>query len=268
MAFRSLWALLATTLILGLAADAPAQSRAARKARSAAQKASAAQTNAKSNENAAPADEGAGKASGEADKATSKTDSEKDKTKDEEKGKDAPGKPTGKLEKATFGGGCFWCMEAVFERIPGVRNVVSGYAGGTVPYPSYELVCTGVTGHAEVIQVSYDPGLVSYEKLLKYFFAAHDPTTLNAQGPDFGTQYRSIILYHDTKQRDAALAMYKALTKAKIFRNRIVTELVPYMAFFPADEHHQDYFRRNRAADYCQMIIAPKLRKISKLKIK
>lgn len=164
-----------------------------------------------------------------------------------------------KLAKATFGGGCFWCMEAVFERIVGVKNVVSGYAGGTVKKPYYDLVCTGTTGHAEVVQVTYDPEVVTYEQLLDIFWRAHDPTTLNRQGPDFGTQYRSIILYHDEAQQKAALKSYEELTNAHAFADPIVTQLVPLQVFYPAEKHHQDYYRKNKNAAYCQMTIAPKL---------
>ncbi len=169
-------------------------------------------------------------------------------------------------EKATFGGGCFWCLEAVFERIEGVKNVVSGYAGGTVPRPSYEDVCTGETGHAEVIQVTFDPEVVSYEKLLKIFFAAHDPTTLNRQGPDFGTQYRSIILYSTNEQKDEARKVYEELTGSRHFSAPIVTDLVALQAFYPADAHHQNYYRKNKSAAYCQQQIVPKLRKLGLLK--
>jgi peptide-methionine (S)-S-oxide reductase len=173
-----------------------------------------------------------------------------------------------RIAKATFGGGCFWCTEAVFERVPGVKSVVSGYAGGSVPNPSYEMVCTGQTGHAEVIQVEYDPSVVSYEKLLKVFWASHDPTSLNAQGPDFGTQYRSIILYHDEEQKQAAIKSYKELTAAHVYRRKIVTELAPLTVFFPAEPYHQDYFRNHPESDYCQMMIPPKLHKLQKMDLK
>jgi peptide-methionine (S)-S-oxide reductase len=171
-----------------------------------------------------------------------------------------------KAEKATFGGGCFWCLEAVFERIKGVKTVVSGYAGGNIPRPSYELVSTGLTGHAEVVQIEYDPSVVSFDKLLQVFWACHDPTTLNRQGPDFGTQYRSIILYHNEAQKLAAQKSYKELTSANVFPDPIVTELVPFRVFYPADRHHQDYYRKNRNAMYCQMHIVPKLKKLHLLK--
>jgi peptide-methionine (S)-S-oxide reductase len=167
--------------------------------------------------------------------------------------------PQGELEKATFGGGCFWCLEAVFERVQGVKSVVSGYAGGTVPNPSYEMVCTGMTGHAEVVQIAYDPAVVSYEGLLKVFWDAHDPTTPNSQGPDFGTQYRSIILYHNDGQRQAAHKSLERLTLARAYPDPIVTEIVPLTKFYPAERYHQDYYRRHRYDDYSQEIIAPKL---------
>ena len=170
--------------------------------------------------------------------------------------------PEARLEKATFGGGCFWCLEAVFERIPGVKSVASGYAGGTVPHPSYAMVSSGLTGHAEVVQIAYDPAVVSFDALLETFWECHDPTTLNRQGPDFGTQYRSIILYHDDAQKQAAEESYRHLTAAGAFANPIVTQLVPLKAFYLADPHHQDYYRKNRNAAYCRMVIAPKLKKM------
>ncbi len=166
------------------------------------------------------------------------------------------------LERATFGGGCFWCTEAVFERIPGVKNVVSGYSGGHVPNPSYEMVCTGLTGHAEVIQVTYDPNEISFDKLLSFFWTAHDPTTLNSQGPDFGTQYRSIILYHSEEQKEEARKQYRELMAHRKGKSPIVTELVPFQAFFPADAYHQDYYRNHPDAAYSQTYIEPKVRKL------
>jgi peptide-methionine (S)-S-oxide reductase len=174
-------------------------------------------------------------------------------------------KPAPKSELATFGGGCFWCMEAVFERIPGVKNVVSGYSGGIFPNPSYELVHEGRTGHAEVIQFEYDPSVVSYDELLTWFFRSHDPTTLNRQGPDEGTQYRSVIFYHTEEQKQAALAMYEKLTKARRFRDPIVTQLEPFKAFYPAERYHQDFYRRNRNVGhpYVEEIIKPKLQHLT-----
>jgi peptide-methionine (S)-S-oxide reductase len=184
-------------------------------------------------------------------------------------GADAKAKSKPKTEKATFGGGCFWCMEAVFERIPGVKSVVSGYAGGNVANPTYEMVCTGLTGHAEVIQIEFDPAVISFDKLLTYFWSSHDPTTPNSQGPDFGTQYRSIILYHDEEQKKIAQKQFRELMANRGRRSPIVTELVPFTEFYPADAHHQDYFRNHPYEDYSQIYIAPKVRKIiQKLKQK
>jgi len=161
---------------------------------------------------------------------------------------------------ATFGGGCFWCIEAIFERIDGVTEVVSGYAGGTKANPTYEEVCTGATGHAEVVQVHYDPKKVSYAGLLEMFFKAHDPTTLNRQGADTGTQYRSIILYANDDERKTAEAARKKAQKD--WKDPIVTEIVPLKAFYQAEDYHQDYFDNNRSAGYCRVVIAPKLQKL------
>jgi peptide-methionine (S)-S-oxide reductase len=200
------------------------------------------------------------------DSAKTESDDEKDKAQDKDKGAKSEDGKKAKLERATFGGGCFWCLEAVYERIPGVKSVVSGYAGGTVPRPTYEMVSSGLTGHAEVVQLTYDPEVAPYEKLLKVFWACHDPTTLNRQGPDFGTQYRSIILYHSEDQRKAALKSYKEVTEAGVFADPIVTQLEPLKAFYSAEGYHQDYYRRNRSAPYCQAQIVPKLRKLKLIK--
>jgi peptide-methionine (S)-S-oxide reductase len=181
----------------------------------------------------------------------------KDKVADKAK----PAQP--KTELATFGGGCFWCQEAVFERLPGVKSVVSGYSGGTVPNPSYQMVCSGLTGHAEVVQIEFDPDVISFDKLLSIFWSAHDPTTLNAQGPDHGTQYRSIILYHSDAQKKAALESAKDLKARKVYRRPIVTDLVPFEKFYPAEEYHQDYYRNHRYDDYSQTYIAPKIKKLN-----
>jgi peptide-methionine (S)-S-oxide reductase len=165
------------------------------------------------------------------------------------------------LETATFGGGCFWCLEAVFERLPGVTQVVSGYAGGHVANPSYRAVCDGSTGHAEVIQMQFDPSVIRYEQLLEVFWQAHDPTTANRQGADVGTQYRSIILAHTPEQ--LALAEHStAMANAREFDGKIVTEIVPLETFHRAEESHQDYFRRNPGQAYCQVVIRPKLAKL------
>jgi peptide-methionine (S)-S-oxide reductase len=169
---------------------------------------------------------------------------------------------SGKNEKATFGGGCFWCIEAVYERVEGVKSVVSGYAGGEVQNPTYEQVSTGTTGHAEVVQVEYDPQKISYAEILDLFWKAHDPTTLNRQGADAGTQYRSIILYHDEAQKTAAQNSMKALAASKTYKGRVVTEIKPLTVFYPAEEYHQDYYDRNPYAGYCAVVISPKLKKL------
>ncbi len=161
---------------------------------------------------------------------------------------------------ATLGGGCFWCLEAIFERIDGVTEVVSGYAGGTKPDPTYEEVCTGTTGHAEVVRVTFDTKRLSYADLLDVFFKAHDPTTLDRQGADVGSQYRSIILYEGDEQRKAAEAARKKA--AKDWKDPVVTEIAPLKAFYRAEDYHQDYFDNNRNAGYCRVVIAPKLNKL------
>jgi peptide-methionine (S)-S-oxide reductase len=166
---------------------------------------------------------------------------------------------TNHFETATLGGGCFWCTEALFQMLPGVKSVASGYAGGTTENPSYEQVCTGKTGHAEVIQIKFDPKVVSYEKILETFWEAHDPTTLNRQGADHGTQYRSIILYNDETQRRAA---EKSKAEAqKNFNKPIVTEIVPLKQFYKAEGYHQDYYRSNPNQPYCRAVIRPKVEK-------
>jgi len=167
-------------------------------------------------------------------------------------------------ELATFGGGCFWCVEAAFETFKGVRAVTSGYAGGETPNPSYEQVCTGKTGHAEVVQVEFDPTQISYEQVLEIFWEAHDPTTLHRQGADVGTQYRSIILYHNADQKKTAEKSKQEARKK--FSDPIVTEIVPLTKFCPAEEYHQDYFQRRPNAPYCAVVISPKLQKLQKLK--
>ncbi|MEK6571183.1 MAG: peptide-methionine (S)-S-oxide reductase MsrA [Bacteroidota bacterium] len=164
------------------------------------------------------------------------------------------------LEKATFGAGCFWCVEAVFERIEGVQSVVAGYAGGTKANPTYKEVCTGTTGHAEVARITYDPAKVSYEKLLEVFWGAHDPTTLNRQGADVGAQYRSVIFYHDEKQK--IVAEKSKIEAQKKFRDPIVTEIKLLNHFYEAEDYHQDYFRNNPDAPYCRFVIKPKLEKL------
>jgi peptide-methionine (S)-S-oxide reductase len=164
------------------------------------------------------------------------------------------------MEKATFGAGCFWCVEAVFERLDGVSSVVSGYAGGNKANPTYEEVCTGQTGHAEVAQITFDPSKISYEKLLSIFWESHDPTTLNRQGADAGTQYRSAIFYHDERQR---LAAEQSMAEArKEFDDPIVTEIVALKEFYPAENYHQDYYNNHKNAPYCALVIGPKLKKL------
>ena len=172
---------------------------------------------------------------------------------------------TNKTELATFGGGCFWCMEAVFERLPGIISVTSGFAGGHTDNPTYHEVCGGDTGHAEVTQIEFDPAKISYAKLLEVFWQAHDPTTLNRQGADEGTQYRSIILFHDEKQK--LLAEKSKLEAQKDFFKPIVTEIVPLKKFFKAEDYHQGYYDANASAPYCQMVIAPKLEKLEHKKV-
>ena len=168
------------------------------------------------------------------------------------------------METATLGGGCFWCLEAAYEQLRGVESVTSGYAGGTVADPSYEQVCSGTTGHAEVVQVRFDPTVVSYPDLLNIFFSIHDPTTLNRQGGDVGTQYRSVIYWHSEAQREAAEAAIREIAKARIWDDPIVTEVKPITAFYPAEQYHQRYYGRNGAQPYCQVVIAPKLAKFRK----
>jgi peptide-methionine (S)-S-oxide reductase len=172
---------------------------------------------------------------------------------------------TNKTELATFGGGCFWCMEAVFERLPGIISVTSGFAGGHTDNPTYHAVCGGDTGHAEVTQIEFDPAKISYARLVEVFWQAHDPTTLNRQGADEGTQYRSIILFHDEKQK--LLAEKSKLEAQKDFFKPIVTEIVPLKKFFKAEDYHQGYYDANASAPYCQMVIAPKLEKLEHKKV-
>jgi peptide-methionine (S)-S-oxide reductase len=163
-------------------------------------------------------------------------------------------------EKATLGAGCFWCVEAVFERLEGVQSVVSGYSGGTKRNPTYEEVCRGTTGHAEVAQITFDPMKITYEQLLEMFWKSHDPTTLNRQGADVGGQYRSVIFYHDERQREAAERL--KLQAQNMFDGPIVTEVKPLKEFYPAENYHQDYYRNNPNAPYCRLVITPKLHKL------
>lgn len=171
----------------------------------------------------------------------------------------------GKVELATFGGGCFWCVEAIFERVEGVHQVVSGYSGGHVAEPTYEQVVTGSTGHAEVVQISFDPEVVSYLELLEIFFKTHDPTTLNRQGADVGTQYRSVVFFHNEAQREQAQQTIAALGSAGIWNNPIVTIVEPFQVFYNAEGYHQEYFENNPNKGYCRMVITPKVEKFEKL---
>jgi peptide-methionine (S)-S-oxide reductase len=166
-----------------------------------------------------------------------------------------------KTETATFGGGCFWCTEAVYQELDGVLKVESGYAGGSVPNPSYKQVCTGTTGHAEVIQITFDPAVISFEELLDVFWVTHDPTTLNRQGADVGTQYRSVIFYHDEAQKAVAEKSRQAADAAGLWPNPIVTEISPLTNYTQAEDYHQNYYRDNQYQPYCQFVIAPKMKK-------
>jgi len=168
-------------------------------------------------------------------------------------------------ETATLAGGCFWCLEAVFVELRGVEKVVSGYSGGTDPSPSYREVCGGQTGHAEVVQVTFDPTVVTYRDLLEIFFTIHDPTTLNRQGGDTGTQYRSAIFFHSPAQKAAAEEVMREVTASGAWGAPLVTELVPFKAFYPAEEYHQDFFARNPEQAYCRAVVAPKVAKFRKL---
>lgn len=169
------------------------------------------------------------------------------------------------METATFGGGCFWCVEAVFEQLKGVDSVVSGYTGGHVPNPTYEQVCSKKTGHAEVVRVTFDPAVISYRELLEVFFATHDPTTPNRQGNDEGPQYRSAVYYHSDEQRQTAEAVIEALNAEMVYANPIVTEVTPAGVFYPAEGYHQGYFRANPHQPYCQLVVAAKAAKTRKL---
>lgn len=169
--------------------------------------------------------------------------------------------PPNHYELATLAGGCFWCLEAVYTQLKGVVKSISGYSGGSIPDPSYRLVCSGTTGHAEVVQVTFDPQQISYKELLEIFFTIHDPTTLNRQGNDVGTQYRSAIFYHNPQQKAIADQVIQEFEAARIWDNPIVTQVAPLNAFYPAEEYHQDYFKRNPTQPYCQVIIAPKVAK-------
>jgi peptide-methionine (S)-S-oxide reductase len=168
------------------------------------------------------------------------------------------------MEVTTLGGGCFWCLEAVYDQLKGVTDVVSGYAGGHVPTPSYKQVCTGTTGHAEVVQVTFDPAVISFDDILNVFFTIHDPTTLNRQGADVGSQYRSAIFYHSPEQKAAAEQKIAELNAAGLWNAPIVTQVTPLDMFYPAEDYHQEYFARNPNQGYCQVVIAPKVAKFRK----
>lgn len=171
---------------------------------------------------------------------------------------------TQSTETATLGGGCFWCTEAVFDDVEGVEEVVSGYMGGDVPDPTYEQVCGGGTGHAEVVQLRFDPDRISFREVLEIFFATHDPTTLNRQGGDVGTQYRSVVFHHSDEQKRVAEELIREIEETGAFDDPVVTEISPASRFYRAEAYHQDYYRRNGSQPYCQVVIAPKLAKFRK----
>lgn len=168
-------------------------------------------------------------------------------------------------ELATFGSGCFWCTEAVFQDLKGVESVTSGYSGGKVINPSYEAICTGRTGHAEVVQIRFDPKVISYAELLEVFWRSHDPTTLNRQGMDHGTQYRSVIFHHSDRQRKLAEFYLRKIDEAGVYPSPLVTQVVPFEAFYPAEEYHQDFFSANPRQPYCRNVIAPKMEKLREI---
>ena len=169
----------------------------------------------------------------------------------------------GKIERATFGAGCFWCVEAIFEHLDGVVDVQAGYTGGNTNNPTYKEICTGATGHAEVIQITYDSNIISFEKLLDVFWIYHDPTTLNRQGADIGTQYRSVIFHHNKEQEQLSQRSMEEVTNSHLYLNPIVTEIRPLTIFYPAEDYHQNYYRLNSNAPYCKVVIKPKLEKLN-----
>jgi peptide-methionine (S)-S-oxide reductase len=171
---------------------------------------------------------------------------------------------TNGLQVATLAGGCFWCLEAVYDELKGVEHVESGYAGGHIPNPSYKAVCTGTTGHAEVVQVTFNPDVITFRDLLHVFFSIHDPTTLNRQGADVGTQYRSAIFFHDAEQKKIAEEVIQEVTAEKIWDNPIVTKLEPYTEFYIAEDYHQEYFAHNPDQGYCRIVVSPKVAKFRK----
>lgn len=165
------------------------------------------------------------------------------------------------METATLGGGCFWCLEAIFEQVVGVESVISGYAGGVVPNPSYEEVCAGTTGHAEVVQITFEPDEITFRELLEIFFAIHDPSTLNRQGNDIGTQYRSVIFYHSQEQEETARKLIAELDAQHLWPSHIVTQVLPAPSFYRAEDYHQQYFRNHPGQGYCAYVVAPKVAK-------
>lgn len=169
------------------------------------------------------------------------------------------------MDTATFGAGCFWCVEAIFQQLKGVEDVKSGYMGGKIKNPTYREVCSGLTGHAEVVQIIYNPEIISYSDLLEVFFQTHDPTTLNRQGADVGTQYRSVIFYHNQEQKELAEKIKKELNENKVFDNPVVTEIAPATEFFVAEDYHQNYYNENPLQPYCTYVIKPKLEKFKKI---
>ena len=168
------------------------------------------------------------------------------------------------LSRATLGGGCFWCLEAIYQELQGIDSIVSGYSGGTIANPTYNQIGTGRTGHAEVVQLTFDPQIISYQEILQVFFSIHDPTTLNRQGADVGPQYRSIILYHDDEQKQVAQSTIANIEAQKLWDDPIVTELAPFTAFYKAEDYHQNYYRDNSYQPYCQVVINPKVTKFRK----
>lgn len=174
-------------------------------------------------------------------------------------------KSTSNLETITLGGGCYWCVEAVYENLEGVKSVISGFSGGKVANPTYEEVCTGTTGHAEVVQITYDKNVTDLNEIFKVFFTVHDPTTLNRQGADVGTQYRSVIFYKNAEQKNAAESIITELNKAKVYNSPIVTKVEPFKAFYKAEDYHQNYYANNKNQPYCKMVIQPKIEKFEKV---
>ncbi len=168
-------------------------------------------------------------------------------------------------DTATFGSGCFWCSEAIYSRLEGVNEVVSGYSGGDEPNPTYDVISHGTSHHAEVVQIVYNPDIITFRELLEVFWKTHDPTTLNRQGADVGTQYRSVVFYHNEEQEQIAIHYKEELDKAKIWKNPIVTEISPFKSFYPAEKYHQDYYKNNPAQGYCNIVITPKIKKFEKI---